>query len=61
MEDKGWKTLDEALFQFILDENLSDSNGVDQQAKLLVHHITKAYDAAMIKKKHIARRKPAYW
>ncbi|XP_069963983.1 uncharacterized protein [Bactrocera oleae] len=61
VQAKGWRieTLDEDVFQFILDENLNETNNVDQQAKLLVHHITKACDAAMIKKKHTARRKPA--
>lgn len=45
----------------MFDENFNESNDVNQQAKLLVQHITKSCDAARTKKKHTARRKPEYW
>ena len=49
------------LIQFMFDENFNDANNLNQQASLLVKHITKSCDAARTKKKHTARRKPEYW
>ncbi|XP_049309471.1 uncharacterized protein LOC125777805 [Bactrocera dorsalis] len=65
VQSKGWRieTLDEELYKLMLDENLNvnECDDIDQQAKLMVQHISKACDAAMNKKRTAAQRKPAYW
>ncbi len=63
VQAKGWKenTIDEDLFKLVLNEDIPESEDTNQQAKLLVQHIWRACDAAMIRRKQHPKRKPAYW
>ena len=62
-QTKGWKdeTVDEHIFGQMPDENITISSDANERANHLLEHISRACDAAMVRRRSATTRRPVYW